>query len=68
MLRMSVEVQCLEVMGFWCLMAEEEVAAAIKCTKIRETDCHTGVVSEMMKSSGGFGTRWMMDMGNNNAK
>ena len=28
----------------------------------------TGVVSEMMKASGGFGTRWMIDLINNHVK
>ena len=29
---------------------------------------HTGVVSEMMKTSGGFGSRWITDLNNNIVK
>ena len=42
--------------------------AAIKRFKIVKSAGHTGVVSEMMKSSGGFGTRWMTDLINNIVK
>ena len=36
--------------------------------QIGKTDGPTGVVSEMMKASGGFGTRWMTDLINNIVK
>ena len=49
---------CPEVMGPYCLISEEEVSVAIKLQKC----------SEMMKVSGGFGTRWMNDLINNIAK
>ena len=42
-----------------CLISEEEVAAAIKGLKIGKAAGPTGVVSEMMKAAGGFGSRWM---------
>ena len=42
-------------------LGREEVAAAIKGLKI-------GVVSEMMKAAGGFGSRWMTDLINNIVK
>ena len=48
---------CPEVMEPCCLIAEEEVAAG-----------PTGVVSEMIKACGGFGTRWMTDPINNIVK
>ena len=51
-----------------CLISEEEVAAAIKELKIGKAAGPTGVVSEMMKASGGFGTRWMTDLINNIVK
>ena len=41
---------------------EEEVAAAIKAAGT------TGMVSEMMKAAGGFGSRWMTDLINNIVK
>ena len=40
-----------------CLISEEEVAAAIKGLKIGKAAGPTGVVSEMMKAAGGFGSR-----------
>ena len=49
------EVDCPEVMGPCCLISEEEVAAAIKGLKIGKAAGPTGVVSEMMEASGGFG-------------
>ena len=55
------ELDCLEVMGSCCLISEEEVAAAIKRFKIIKSAGPTGVESEMIKASGGFGTRWMTD-------
>ena len=51
-----------------CLISEEEVAAAIKRLKIVKSAGPTCVVSEMMKTSGGFGTRWMTDQINNIVK
>ena len=59
---------CPEVIGPCCLNSEEEVAAAIKGLKIGKLTGPTGVVSEMMKSSGSFGTRWMTDLINNIVK
>ena len=55
------DVDCPEVMGPCCLISDEEAAADIKRFKIGKSAGHTGVVSEMMKVSGGFGTRWMTD-------
>ena len=51
------EVDCPEVMGPNCLISKEEVEAAIRGLKIRKAAGPTGVVSEMTKASGGFGTR-----------
>ena len=62
------EVDSPEVMGPRCLMSEEEAAAAIKGLKIGKVAGPTGVVSEMMKASGGFGSRWMTDLINNIVK
>ena len=62
------DVDCPEVMGPCCLISEEEVVAAIKGLKIGKADGPTGVVSEMMKASGGFGSRWMTDLINNIVK
>ena len=45
-----------------CLISVEEVAAAIKGLKNGEASGPTGEVSETMKASGGFGTRWMTDL------
>ena len=59
------EVDCPEVMRPHCLILEEEVAAAIKGLKIGKAAGPTGVVSEMMKAAGGFGSMWMTDMINN---
>ena len=50
------------MMGPHCLISEEEVAAAIKGLKIGKAAGPTGVVSEMMKAAGGFGSRWMTDL------
>ena len=55
------------MMGPCCLIVEEEVAAAIR-VKIRKAAGSTGVVSEMIKTSGGFGTWWMTDLINNIVK
>ena len=62
------EVDCPEVMGPHCLISEEEVVAAIKGLKIGKAAGPTGVVSEMMKAAGGFGSRWMTDLINNIVK
>ena len=62
------DVDCPEVMGPHCLISEEEVAAAIKGLKIGKAAGPTGVVSEMMKAAGGFGSRWMTDLINNIVK
>ena len=59
---------CPEVMGPCCLISEEEVAGVIKGLKMGKAAGPTGVVSEMMKTSGGFGTRWMTDLINNIVK
>ena len=40
-----------------CLISEETVAAAIKGSTIGKAAGLTDVVSEVMKASGGFGTR-----------
>ena len=57
-----------EVMGACCLISEGDVEAAIKGLKIGKAAGPSGVVSEMMKSSGGIGTRWMTDLINNIVK
>ena len=62
------EVDCPEVMGPHCLILEEEVAAAIEGLKIGKAAGPTGVVSEMMKAAGDFGSRWMTDLINNIVK
>ena len=62
------EVDFHEVMWPCCIISEEEVAAAIKVLKMGNAAGPTGVVSEMMKESGGFGTRWMNDLINNIVK
>ena len=62
------EVDCPEVMVPHCLISEEEVAAAIKGLKIGRAAGPTCVVSEMMKASGGSGTRWMTDLMHNIVK
>ena len=54
------EVDCPGLMGPCCLISEEEVEAAIKGLKIGKAASPTGVVGEMMKASGGFGTMWMI--------
>ena len=56
------EVDCPEVMGPHCLISEEKVAAATKGSKIGKVAGPTGVVSEIMKAAGGFGSRWMTDL------
>ena len=45
------EVDCPEVMGFCCLILEEEVATADNGLKMGKAASLTGVVSEMMKAS-----------------
>ena len=62
------EVDCPEGMGPCCLISEEEVAAAIKGLKMGKAAGPTGVVSEMIKAAGGFGSRWMNDLINNIVK
>ena len=62
------EVDCPEVMRPHCLISEEEVAAAFKGLKIGKAAGPTGVVSEMMKATSGFGSRWMTDLINNIVK
>ena len=62
------EVDCPEVMGPHCLISEEEVAVAIKGLKIGKAAGLTGMVSEMLKVAGGFGSRWMTDLINNIGK
>ena len=62
------EVDCPNVMGPCCLISEEEVAAAIKGLKMGKSAGATSVVSEMMKASGDFGSRWMTDLINNIVK
>ena len=51
-----------------CHISEEEIVAAIKGSEIGKAAGPTGVVSEMMKASGGFGTRWMAHLINNIVK
>ena len=48
---------CPEVMGPWLSHFERRGAAAIKGLKIGKASGPTGLVNEMMKASGGFGTR-----------
>ena len=67
MLKMSGMVKWV-VIRFCCLICEEGVSAAIKGLKIRKAASPTGVVSEMMKTSCGVGTRWMPDLMNNIVK
>ena len=62
------ELDCPEVMGPCSLISEEEDVAAIKGAKMGKAVSHTGVVSEMMKASGGFGSSWMTDLINNIVK
>ena len=62
------EVKCHEVIRPCCPISVEEVAAAIKGLKMGKAAGPTGVVSEMMKASGGFGSRWMTDLINNIVK
>ena len=47
------------------LAGRTEVSAAIKGLKMGKAAGPTGVVSEMMKAAGGFGSRWMTDLINN---
>ena len=56
------------VMGPCCLISEEEVAAAIKGLKMGKAAGLIGVVSEMMKAAGGFGSRWTTYLINNIVK
>ena len=62
------EVDCPEVMGPCCFISEEEVAADIKGLNMGKAAGPTGVVSEMMKASGGFSSRWITDLINNIVK
>ena len=62
------DVDRLEVMGPCCLILEEEVAAGIKGLKMGKAAGPTGVVSEMMKASGGIVSRSMTDPINNIVK
>ena len=62
------EVDCPVVMGPRCLILEEEVAADIKGLKMGKAAGPTGVVSEMIREAGGFGSRWMTDLINNIVK
>ena len=55
----------LEVTGPSCIISEEKVAADNKGLKMGKSAGPTGVVSDMMNTSSGFGTRWMTDMINN---
>ena len=52
------------VLGF-SIISEEEVGAEIKWLNIGKTSGHTGVVSEMMKTFSGLGTRWKTALINN---
>ena len=54
-----------EVTGSCCLISEKEIAAAIKGLQMEKAAGRTGVVSEMMKASGGFGSRWLTELINN---
>ena len=56
------DVDWSEVMGLCYLISKEEVAAAIKGLKMGKAAGPTVVVSEMMKASSGFGSRWMTDL------
>ena len=51
-----------------CLISEEEVAVDIKGLKTGKAAGPTSVVSEMMKASGSFCTRWMTNLINNSVK
>ena len=62
------EVDCPEVMGPCCHISEEDVKTAIKGLKIGKAAGPTGVVSEMKKETGGFGSRWITDLINNIVK
>ena len=55
-------------MGPCCLISEEEVVAAINGLKMEKAAGPAGVVSEIMKASGGFSSRWMTDLINNIVK
>ena len=54
------EVACPHVMGQCCLILEKELAAAIKGLNTGKAAGPTGVVSEMMKTSCGWSSRWMI--------
>ena len=56
------DADCPGMMGPCCFISEEEVAAAIKVLKIGKVAGPTGVLSEMMKAAGGFGTMWISDL------
>ena len=56
------EVVCLEVMGPDCLNSKEEVDMAIKGLRIGKAAGPAGVVSEIIKAAGGFGSRWMTNL------
>ena len=60
------EVVCPEVMGPRCHISV--VATAIKGLKMGKAAGPTGVVSEIMKAAGDFGSRWMTDLINNIVK
>ena len=62
------EVDCPEVVGPRCPISEEEVSAANKGLKMGKAAGPTGVVSEVMKAAGSFGSRWMTDLINNIVK
>ena len=59
------EVDCPEVMGPYCLISEGCSSYQRITIRIKKTAGPTGVVREMMKASGGFGTSWMTDLINN---
>ena len=56
------------MMGPCCVISEEEFAEAIKGNKIGKAAGPNGVVSDMMKTFGGFGTMWLTDLINNIVK
>ena len=56
------EMICPEVKGHCWLITEEEVVAKIKGLNIGKSADPTSIVSEMMKASGDFGTRCVIDL------
>ena len=70
MLRMTGMVKwiVLRRWGHVVSFRKKRVAAAIIVLQIGKAAGPTGVVSEMMKASGGFGTRWKTDLINNIVK